>query len=73
MEDDFLPDKDGKIPFKKHTEHHIWIEYKKSKEKKANDMYQKVKTSLLIGLIGFIFTSLGTVVWFAFNAYIGKK
>ena len=68
--EDFLHDKDGKIPFKTHTEHHIWIHEKRTLEEKRQEMIEKVKTSLVTGAIFSFFSALGGVVWYAVVSFV---
>lgn len=67
-----IPEKDGKIPFEKHTEHHIWIERKKEQDEKIEEVKSKVKTSVLIGIVLSVFSGMWAIAWYAIKVFIER-
>ncbi len=52
------------ISDEKHRDHHRWIDYKIAKERKREEMWEKVKANVIGGVIMSLFSGIGVVLYF---------
>ena len=67
---DEIFDKDGNVREHIHYEHHVWVHEKKTDSEKREQLYEKVKTSLITAIVlGSVFSLFG-VLWWAIVKFI---
>jgi hypothetical protein len=70
---DDIFDENGKVKKTVHDAHHVFIhQIKTEKERKAEEA-SKIKTAVIIMILGFIGSSFFGIIWYAFNTYVGAQ